>query len=804
MACCVGDYKGSSLSGDIGKDSALFKEIFKNDDVFRCRSIRPFGSQVSFFVMFIDGMIDCQVLSDNVIKPLTLLRETGKGELTTHYIGERVIFSGEAAYEKDVSKILEAVMTGDTAVLIQDSPTALVINTKGFVTRSVEEPVDERVTQGPREGFLETAMLNLSMIRRRLLTPDLHIKTVRIGKRSNTAAFICYLDSLTDKKIISELKRRLGAIDIDGVLDSNYLTEYIRDRKMSVFKTVGTTERPDVVAARLLEGRIAVVVDGSPMVLTLPYLFSENFQSDEDYYVSYIVSSVRRLLRYVCFIASVSVPALFIALSTFHIELMPTHFAVSVAQLRMGVPISSVGECLLLVVVFEVLKEAGVRMSQSLGHALSIVGGLVVGEAAVQAKIISAPMLIAVAFSGICGLMVPRLKASVLYIRITSVIICAFLGLYGFMALGCAVLIHVLSIKSFGVDYTVSLTDISFQSLKDTVFRAPWTKMIRRPLFSKDSRRSGGENNKMKRILSAILLPVLFVFLAGCQGYREIDSEYLISAIGFESERGEYKVYSEVLELSGEKKDAKSELFYAKGKTPYEAVSNIAANMPEKAVFDHCSTALIQSGTGGGEFKKIIKYLYDTKNLNLGICLYCADDIKEILSLDSQSLSVGYDVSAIKNNIEKTTGTDFENKYYEICSLQMSDKSFCLPKITAKEKRPLISAQTVYADFIPVYELESEETVLYNLLRGGSKGGEISVSGERLRANRIRTEIRIQDGGLFAKIHCDYRKKGDKINGVLKSEAQKLLHKLNGTKALMPLAAGAGGKADKVEVSVYG
>ena len=495
MSASVSDYKDIKLCGDIAEDTAFFRELFKNDDVFRSRSVRPKGCSAKFSVMFFDGMTDTALVSEHIVRPLTLIKEADVSAVTARYIGERVLFSNEICFQTDVAKMLGAMLYGDTLILISGSTTAITVNTKGFQTRAIAEPVDERVTQGPREGFLEAAMPNLSLIRRKLLTPDLQIKSVRAGRRTDTAVYLCYLGSLVDKDILSTLESRLERIDIDGVLDSNYLTEHIRDSKMSIFKTVGTTERPDIVAARLLEGRIAVVVDGTPMVLTIPYLFSENFQSDEDYYLSYIVSSVRRLLRYVCFVASVAVPAVFVALITFHIELLPTHFAISVAKLRMGVPVSSVGECLLLVIVFEVLKEAGVRMSQSLGHALSIVGGLVVGEAAVQAKIISAPMLIAVAFSGICGLMVPRLKTSVLYIRITSVIICSFLGLYGFMALSAVVLIHVLNLKSFGVDYTVSLGKFSPQSLKDTVVRAPWTKMTDRPLFNKDLKRMGGEKS---------------------------------------------------------------------------------------------------------------------------------------------------------------------------------------------------------------------------------------------------------------------------------------------------------------------
>jgi spore germination protein KA len=492
LAASIRDYSGRRLTGNLDNDVSFFSEIFRNDAVFRKRRIKPAGCAASFAVMFFDGMVNSERLGDDIIKPLTRLNTGAACSITAHYVCERVLFAGEVSYKTDVGEMLGEILYGDTLVLIEGSTTALTVNTKGFAVRSVEEPADERVTQGPREGFLESAMINLSLIRRKLVTPDLRIESLKTGVRSATSVYVCYLDSLTDKKILERLKSRLEKINIDGVLDSNYLTEYIRDSKTSIFKTVGTTERPDIVAARLLEGRVAVVVEGTPMVLTLPYLFSENFQSDEDYYLSYLVSSVRRFLRYLCFAAAVCVPAVFIALTTFHIELMPTHFAVSVAKLRMGVPISSVGECLLLVVVFEVLKEAGVRMSQSLGHALSIVGGLVVGQAAVEAKIISAPMLIAVAFSGICGLMVPRLKTSVLYIRISSVAVCALFGLYGFMALCSLVIIHILNLESFGVDYTVSLRRIGFQSLKDTAVRASWPKMLYRPLFNRNLKRAGG------------------------------------------------------------------------------------------------------------------------------------------------------------------------------------------------------------------------------------------------------------------------------------------------------------------------
>lgn len=317
----------------------------------------------------------------------------------------------------------------------------------------------------------------------------------RIGRRSDTIVFICYLDSLADEGTVSELKRRLSKIDIDGILDTNYIAEFIRDRPHSIFKTSGTTERPDTVAARLLEGRIAVIADGTPVVLTLPYLFSENFQSDEDYYLNYTVASVGRLLRYICFFLSVSIPAAFVAAVTYHKELLPTSLAITVTQLRGGVPFPAFVECILLIFVFEILKETGVRMPQSLGHALSIVGGLVVGQAAVEARIISAPMLIIVALSGISGLMIPRLKSAVFYCRIIFVCLAALFGLYGYIAGFTLMVIHILGLSSLGVSSTVSLDVADRRTLKDTLWRTSWRNMRTRPLFCRNSVRMENEKS---------------------------------------------------------------------------------------------------------------------------------------------------------------------------------------------------------------------------------------------------------------------------------------------------------------------
>ena len=244
-----------------------------------------------------------------------------------------------------------------------------------------------------------------------------------------------------------------------------------------------------MVAARLLEGRIAIIVDGTPVVATVPYLFSENFQSDEDYYQNFFYASVGRILRYFCFFITVCVPAIFVSISAFHRELLPTSFLISIMQLRAGVPFSPFVETVGMILIFEILREAGIRTSQNLGHAISIVGGLVVGQAAVEARIIGAPTLIVVALSGIAGLMLPRLKSAVFYLRIIFVLLAAAIGLYGVVSGLAVLLIYVMSLKSFGTDYTVSLTKANFQSLKDTLWRAPWQVMKTRPLFNRNIKR---------------------------------------------------------------------------------------------------------------------------------------------------------------------------------------------------------------------------------------------------------------------------------------------------------------------------
>ena len=471
----LSNFKDKYLSGNLEKDITLFKNIFLNDAMFRTRNITAICS-----LLFMDGMVNAEIINEAIIKPLALI-DTSSNQSVSSLISESIVFANEVKKSGDIAELLSAILYGDSVLLSENTKTALILNTKGWRSRGINEPPNEQVIKGPREGFDEAVMFNAAMLRRRLATPDLKIETLSVGRKSDTKIFVCYMDSIVNKKTLFSVVKKIKEIDIDCVLDSNYINELINDNKFSLFKTTGSTERPDIVAARLLEGRIAILVDGTPVALTIPYLFTENFQADDDYYTNFSVAAIGRVLRYICFYVAIALPAVYIALSVFHPALLPTALLNTIAVSRSGVPFSSFTETLLLIIIFEMLKETGLRMQQNMGHALSIVGGLVVGQAAVEARIVSAPVLIITALCGIAGLMVPRLTGAVFYGKLFLLLCASVFGLYGFFIALILLHIHLYSLNSFGVDYVSPSLEFTKQSVKDTILRAPWYKMITRP-----------------------------------------------------------------------------------------------------------------------------------------------------------------------------------------------------------------------------------------------------------------------------------------------------------------------------------
>lgn len=470
------------LSDSLDANVQLFQQIFNDDDTFKVRYFEnQQHPQVRCCVLFIECMADNEIINENIIQPIvqnTMLENSGD---ILSSLQNQVIVSNHVVKTTDIDKLSAAIIRGDTVLFLDGWPVGLMICSKGWASRPIKEPQGERVASGPREGFTESIMVNLTMIRRKLETPHLKMKIMTIGVQTNTKICVCYVEGIVHRKILDEVYKRLKGINIDGILDAAYINELIKDSPFSPLNTIGKTERPDIAAAKLLEGHIAVVVDGTPVVLTIPLLFVENFQSNEDYYVNFYFATTNRLLRVMGFIITISVPAVYTALVTFHQEAIPTPLLLSISAARQGVPFPTIVEVILLLLIFEILRETGLRMPYFVGQTLSIIGAIVLGTASVEAKLVSAPIVIVVSITAITGLMIPGIKVAAIFLRFIFLFLSAFIGLYGYIFGVMGFLVYLCQLRSFGVPYMLTLTTLDPGELKDTAVRAPWWYMKLRP-----------------------------------------------------------------------------------------------------------------------------------------------------------------------------------------------------------------------------------------------------------------------------------------------------------------------------------
>ncbi len=476
-----GAVRGKTVSALLDENIKLMEALFTDVDTMLNRQFenaeRP---EIRFCIYYSDGVADAMLINEHVIKPLIQMEGLRPGPQLFDEIKDRVILINEVKESSDIAEIVSGITYGDTVLFLDGADRALLFNSKKFSLRSSTEPEGERVLSGPREGFTEGIMNNLSMLRRRMRSSELKIKFFNKGRLTRTTVCVVYIESVVNKNILKELYRRLEGIDIDGVLDPNYLEEFIGEQSAFGFNSLGATERPDVVVAKMLEGRIAVLVDGSPVALTAPYLFVENFQSNEDYYMPPVYASFSRIIRIICFILTISVPAIYISIVAYHHEILPSAFMISLAKSRARVPLPAALECFIMLIMFDILRETGIRMPNHIGQAMSIVGALVIGQAAVEAHLVAAPMVIVVAFTGITNLMSSRLTAATLVSRYFCLILASMIGLTGLMVGISSVLIHVLSMETLGIPSILPVKRLEYQEVKDTFIRAPWPNMLKR------------------------------------------------------------------------------------------------------------------------------------------------------------------------------------------------------------------------------------------------------------------------------------------------------------------------------------
>lgn len=437
-------------------------------------------------VVFIDGLVDKQQVEWSILRPLMSMKGPDLGKAGSDdrlaFIELSMITVGEIKRESRLNEVIGAVLTGKTVLIIDGSKETLAITTPGWEKRSVNEPDSEVIVKGPKEGFVETLQTNTALLRRKLGDPALTLERLQVGTRTKTDICIAYLKDIADPKLIEEIKARLKRINTDGILSAGSLEEFIEDAPFSFFATIGYTERPDVVCAKLLEGRAAIFVDGTPVVLTAPFLFIENFQSPDDYTFKPFFGSIIRWVRYTAFGISILLPASYVALVSFHQELIPTQLLITMAAAIEGTPFPVVIEALVMGLVFEILREAGIRLPRPIGQTVSIVGALVIGEATVSAGLVGAPLIIVVAFTAITSFVTPTLVQESTIIRFSLTILSGFLGAFGITIGLLAILIHLASLRSFGVPFLSPIAPMDLRDLGQDVFiRAPWWAMFTRP-----------------------------------------------------------------------------------------------------------------------------------------------------------------------------------------------------------------------------------------------------------------------------------------------------------------------------------
>lgn len=474
-----------ALAPQLEVNAERIKEAFGNSSDLELRYlVVGQDRRTSVLVVFIDGMTDEDYLSRAMLVPLAETESVWSNALEAYQdMKGRLLAIGDVREVQALEQVLTAISAGDAALMVQGVARTLICGTRGMSERAIEEPSTEATIRGAKEGFVESLRTNTSLIRRRIRSPRLRIEEHVIGRISRTKVALAYIAGLADERLVQEARERLDRIDVDAVHGSGQIEEYVEDAPFSPFPTWMTTERPDRVTGALLEGRVAMVIDGTPFQLIAPATFTMFLSSSEDYFDRSYIGTFVRLLRFAAFFLSLTLSSLYVAVTTFHQEMLPTPLILNIAAQREGVPVPAALEAIIMELIFELMREAGVRLPRIIGPAISIIGALVLGDAAIRAGLVSPIMVVMVASTGIASFATPvfSFAISIRLLRFVFLLLAGSLGLFGVIVGLLAVLMHLASLRSLGVPYLEPLAPIVVADLKDALIRVPWWKMDTRP-----------------------------------------------------------------------------------------------------------------------------------------------------------------------------------------------------------------------------------------------------------------------------------------------------------------------------------
>lgn len=455
---------------NVEKEIQKYKSQLHNSFDVTSRVLIKGDDKVGF--LYLKSFTDQQLFVEGIFAPISSF----SGDINLEALQDKVIKNSDVK-EIKTDEIIDNILKGGVIVFTEKAGLYLSVDIQFYPTRTPSEPPTSPVIQGPREGFVEDIKTNLTLLRRRLYSKDLVFEETKIGKYSNTQVVIAYLDGIVDKKIVKDIQKRLKSIDIDGVIDSYYILSYLENKPDSLFKQVGNTEKPDIVASKMLEGKVAIIVDNSPIVLTVPFILFEELQSSNDYYTNHHYASLVRVVRMFGVIIAILAPAVYLALQLFHYSILPLNFLITVADTTQGLPFTPFLEMLFIVLLFQILYEVSLRLPSYLGLATSVVGALVLGDTCVKAGLISPPGVIVVALSKIALYTAPEQLSQITVMQLVFLILGGSLGLLGIVGGMIYFVNYLTTLDSYGTPYLAPYSPRIPSDLKDGIFKAPLTEM---------------------------------------------------------------------------------------------------------------------------------------------------------------------------------------------------------------------------------------------------------------------------------------------------------------------------------------
>lgn len=482
----------TAISRNLSENIAQMEQLFHTcDDIKKKQMNLGKNRDVSCYLTFIEVAVDMG--NSALLELLKYLRGLSREEIYEALLNNALGVS-DATYFETIEEAGDGLLTGEAILFVDGFDKAVKIPDDGYPNMGVSEADSEKVVRGSNEGFTDSVKQNAALIRKRIRSPQVKVKGKKLGVRSKTNVYLVYMEGLAYPDLLKEIERRLEGFEIDGVLDSGVIEQLAEEKWYSPFPQFQTTERPDRAAMSVLEGRVVLISDNSPVALLLPTDYNSFIKTSDDYYNRWEIASFERILRYVASFFAMTLPGIYLALTNFHTQILPTTLLLSFADARRGVPFPAVIEVLIMEISFELLREAGVRLPGNMGNTIGIVGGLIIGQAAVEANLVSPIVVIVISFTALCSFAIPNEEFATAFriLKFFFIGICAWLGFFGLLVGLLAVLIHLSHLTSFGIPYLMPFVgaDLNdYEDERDFLWRQPLKNLKRRPIYARRENR---------------------------------------------------------------------------------------------------------------------------------------------------------------------------------------------------------------------------------------------------------------------------------------------------------------------------